>query len=93
MPSHPVRSREACDDTGLLDTNDKGMYTVTDRLYEAEVFQILDDLDAYGTALAEGPTSAIATNIKLIKTCMQALPDLLAGVLSTSCLCLKTVFQ
>ena len=63
------------------------MYTVTDRLYEAEVFQILDDLDGYGTALAEGPASAIATNIKLISTCMQALPDLLAGALPASCLC------
>lgn len=63
------------------------MYTVTDRLYEAEVFQILDDLDAYGTALAEGPASAIATNIKLISMCMQALPDLLAGVLPAPCLC------
>lgn len=63
------------------------MYTVTDRLYEAEVFQILDDLDAYGSALAKGPASPIATNIKLIKTCMQALPDLLAGLPSTQCPC------
>ena len=45
----------------------------------------MDDLDAYGTALAEGPASAIATNIKLISACMQALPDFLAGVLPAIC--------
>ena len=76
----------ACGNAGLLDSNDRGTYTVTDRLYEAEVCEMLDDLDAYGAALAEGPASPIATNIKLIRTCMQALPDLLAGVPPASCL-------
>ena len=75
-----------CHNAGLLDSNRNGVHTVTDRLYEAEVFQILNDLDAHGTALAEGPASAIATNIKLISTCMQALPDLLAGALPATCL-------
>ena len=64
------------------------LYTVTDRLYEAEVYQMLDDLDAHGAALAEGPARAIAANIKLIKTCMQALPDLLGRCAScTQYLC------
>ena len=58
---------------------DRGTYAATDRLYEAEVYQMLCDLEAYGSALAEGPASPIASNIKLISTCMQALPELLSG--------------
>ena len=73
-----------CDDrgchiAGFLESNDRGTYTVTDRLFEAEVHQMLDDLDEYGRTLAEGPARDIASNIKLIAVCMQALPDLLTG--------------
>ena len=85
-----LHGQGVCCNAGLLDSNDRGTYTVTDRLYEAEVCEMLDDLDAYGAALAEGPASPIATNIKLIKTCMQALPDLLAGVPPASCLYLTS---
>jgi len=70
-----------------LESNDRGSYTVTDRLFEAEVHQMLNDLDEYGRTLAEGLARDIASNIKLVGVCMQALPDLLAGGLSTKGCC------
>ena len=57
-----------------------GLWTGTDASGDPTVKSGISTLGATAAHLAQGPAKAIATNIRLIGVCMQALPDLLTGV-------------
>lgn len=56
------------------------LWTVTDAIEDRAVISGISSLGATAAQLAQGPAKAIATNIRLIAVCMQALPDILKGM-------------
>ena len=58
----------------------------TSEVSSAATVAELGSLKETGKALANGAAAAIATNIKLLSACMEALPDLLSGAPVYLCL-------
>ena len=58
----------------------------TSEVSSAATVAELGSLKETGKALANGAAAAIATNIKLLSACMDALPDLLSGAPNLLCL-------
>ena len=66
-----------------------GWWTATDSIQDTAVLSGISALPEAAALLAEGPAQAIATNIKLIGVCMQALPDILTGMQARAGACIQ----
>ena len=72
---------------GHLDSMSDGRLALSAQARTAECLAALQSLQSTGTRLAQGPGAGIASNIKLVSVCMEALPKILAGVLQFCCVC------
>lgn len=72
---------------GHLESLSDGRLALSAQARTAECVAALQTLQSTGKRLAQGPGAGIATNIKLVSVCMEALPKILAGVLKFCCVC------
>lgn len=70
-----------------MEEGQQGEFKATSEVSSAATVAELGSLKETGRAMAAGAAHSIATNIKLLSACLEALPDILSGTKGCSFPC------